>query len=408
MPYGYRGVQPLAEGFAGGVNTGLNLINFRDQRERQKKADDLALEDRSLRLEDRQRNITRQDAADKRAAEQHGLNVANAELSRKINTFNFNNLRSTKAKKDVQDAMNFVEGVYELVEGNNEIDQEKVIGAMNGLFSDLIGPNKRIANIFEAEDGSGVMLELDVDDGDGKSHLGPMTINRTTEKDDPVAIIPFETIFDAFEKIDGKLKEANFDMSSKENRQRAFDAMHALLGNSDRAQKRRELALKEKTATGRAGGSSERERLIAGVMANFTNEDGSRPDYQQAFAIVTGQTKAPTQSEIMAAERFWAGRILDQMTSVDGVLKPDDIKREWEAENPGKKFDRVSYAQSAAVEMVRSRLTGDSKTGNGGGKGKVEYTRENPAKITTKAEWEALPSGAVFVHPNTGKLTRKE
>lgn len=53
------------------------------------------------------------------------------------------------------------------------------------------------------------------------------------------------------------------------------------------------------------------------------------------------------------------------------------------------------------------RSAASPATAQGAGTPQVKHSESNPAKVKSKAEYDALPPGSVFIDPNTGKMKRK-
>ncbi len=305
----------FGNGFIGGVNQALRVADFRDRRDRYDRQEKLQLEDRTRRHEREDAQTERLNKQQDRQIEAHAQQMENMELNRQIAQFNFADAKDKKNRERIGHALTFSEEFQDMLDGNDETDGAKFLGAANGIFSELIGEGKTISGVYPIED-QGVALELDVDDGKGGVSSAPMTQNRSSDANDPVVILPWSQVFQTVDQLNAKLKEAGYDMSSKENRTKAFDAFHALTGNTSRlddkrteAQEKRKLdreyARRIKLAKARNLAPPAEVQTVEWVIENIPEKNGRRLTPKQAWDMTHKAKSNP--------DKFLADYVADKL-----------------------------------------------------------------------------------------------
>lgn len=371
-------------GYTEGVNTVLNILDFKGRQEdrqfrrkrseeefqlrvgdrtRRQRREDVS-DKRTLRLdrvasEDRTYQRGRQEKSDRRTEQSHALGLTNELLSREIKGMNLSSMKTGKQREDVVNALVVTELFENLMDGNDKIDSNAFMESLNGVFSGLINQGsgkdeiKRIESIYLAEDQTGVVLELGIDDGKGsKSRKAPMTIKRSSDPDDPVVIIPWQDVFELYDGLREELKKAGMDTTTSEGREKAFDILHAALGNDKRRQER--IAREDKKLTR----MTPDERRVRELMKYYKIPGKESLSYKQATDMVmSGRLpRINPQREY----RAWSEFYIDLFKALSGAekrkIKEADGMEAWVSKKVTTKIKDINKGRSTADTDLQSLM----------------------------------------------------
>ena len=238
----------LLRGGMDGANFASNLIH------RQYQYDQGKVRERE-RVEDRNRNINRQDKQDDIAAIDRKSRIEREKMQAELYRFN---LEAAKDKKNVASQVNMLRGFKQLLGGNRtEASSKLVIDGINTAFNPVInqgeGGKKKVSDIIPAsqikEGQEGYVLELEVDPGDGRpKYTAPMTQGASTSPDDPLQIVEDEDFFDMFTTLEAALRDSGYGGTVDEMDRLLGAKIHALGGADEGkeglAKMQKEYALK--------------------------------------------------------------------------------------------------------------------------------------------------------------------
>lgn len=285
----------------------------------------------------RQRQEERQQVADKRAEEQHEWARQNAMLTQSIREMQIETMGFEQRNRWMQAGLDLIEAEEALAEGRDLTgdDFDRGADAIAEVLQPVIGTTAdgertEVANVVPG--GQGLMLELDVTDKAGKQRRAPMTRDRSSRADDPVVMIPYQTVFGGIESIRERLNEMGYDTADPEARRLARLSMRAAYG--DRAP----LAEYRKEQRTRTADERKRrldhetwvDRLNAEMMAKkeyaFWAKEQGISSQNQPSAVLTAEW-LQTNMRGPNGERLTANQAWE--LSRAAVSRPDQFISSW-------------------------------------------------------------------------------
>ncbi len=334
----------LFDGAMGGVNTMLNVINTKENM-----ADRKYLRDRRLVLdsqadEDRTRNIARQDTADQRAGTLF-------DQQQRINQYSLANMQGQDRQRRLTESYNLLRAFNSFSDGA-EVDPAAVRDSLNYFLSPLlnqgepVNSRKQIGDIYPDPQNRGVYVELDVTPETGEPYRAPLTMGRSSRDDDPVALVPYEDLFNLVYEVSDDLQDAGFKGTPREitaqleeffrvaSGDRSVETAAATVAADDRKH-RQQLQLKDhetnnqmrleefKQQRGIGSSSNSTIQTIEYLRANMTQPDGSPISMEQALEIANLSKSNPrdavlrvfqTLSDAQASRAFMPGAGNERMS----------------------------------------------------------------------------------------------
>jgi len=306
----------LFDGAMGGVNTMLNVINTKEnmadrkyQRERRLVLDQQADEDRT-------RGIARQETADQRAG-------ADFAYKQRINELTLSGLQGEERQRRMRQSYNLLLGATSFADGV-EIDKPAVRNALNYFLSPVlnqgepVNSRKQIGDIYPDPQNRGVYVELDVTPENGEPYRAPLTMGRSSRDDDPVALVPYEDLFNLVYEVTDDLQDAGFKGTQREilaqlaeffrvaSGDRSVEQAAAATAADDRKHRQRleledrktgnQLQLEQEKARrglGSGGTQNANIQLMTYLQENMKNPDGSPITVERAFELARMATSNP-------------------------------------------------------------------------------------------------------------------
>lgn len=242
------GFGSFSQGLASGVNTALNVAQFKenkkryaDQAERQAKRDKMEAE--RFNLEKMVRLSELEDLADDR------------ERTKKLRSIN----------------------ALEWMMESGQVDPSTMNHHMNIAFGNWAksnqypgGEKNQFADAYLSEDGQNVFFEVETPSG-----VKPLTAYRSREKDDPVVGVPVSAMFQHAQDMKGLINALNTDPQAQDKLMARIQAQRAALGDDSflqalreskakQAERAHEMALEDKKIAGRMQQEKYRQGAVSG------------------------------------------------------------------------------------------------------------------------------------------------
>lgn len=330
----------LSEGLIRGAQFGMSLAEAQRRKERQPIED--AQRDETNRLNQVLRTMQIDDLVDGRRRKELLRQVAQAR-------FEVENL-STTGKWDEKTFARAMSRIRE-----SELNQGGPDGA-----------RKSINRTIPTPDGSGVMVDLKVDTADGKTYYAPLTVNRSSDPKDPVAVFQWDEVLgdlDARESMLRRLDQlaaAYGDESALRSQLQKVKHKNDLeLENTKHGNRIKELDKRAEVAKASSGGARSREQWFYEV---YTGALGMAPREALARIEKMMQTAKVNPTQAAAVKQRLVADMRKGMAFLDpgetGYLPDDEINA------------RADEILSGAIEQYspQSDLVGEFPVDRGAGR----------------------------------------
>ncbi|HEY0960916.1 MAG TPA: hypothetical protein VGE69_00990 [Pseudomonadales bacterium] len=370
----------FVDGALGGVNTMLNVINAKENMADRKYTRERRLVLDQQQDEDRTRNMARQDKQDAQSETLFGQ-------QQRINEFSLSNLQGQDRQRRITESYNLLRAFNSFSEGT-EMDPAAVRNSLNYFLTPLlnqgepVNSRKQIADIYPDEQGRGVYVELDVTPESGEAYRAPLTQGRSSRGDDPVALVPYEDLFNLVYEVTDDLQDAGFKGTPREVTKQLEEFFRVASGDRSvenaaaadaQELKKHRLSLelddhkteneirrdeaRERARAATGGGSNSTIQTIEYLRANLRDADGKPISVEQALDIANVSKSNPrdavlrvyeTLAEAQAARAFTPGAAGTQLTDEQLLQQAQQMVADLDAQIMPTARSRLALPQAPA------------------------------------------------------------